>query len=124
MKNVLPKEKARTTGKRNFFLCSYILGKLNEKTRDRIGSWSNWQEIYRVFSVTLDYGKIGRDYGMDTIQNGKKGAMTRSNVGDTLTILRKSLGKRAKIKRDTTVLSKDELFELLDTSVRSQLKKG
>ncbi len=115
--NILPKEKARTTGKRNFFLCCYKLGKLNKKTRNRIGSWSNWQEVYLVFSgnprLWEDWERL-----LEWIlsRTEKKGAMTKSNIRDILTILRKSIGKRAKIKRDTTVLTIDELYKLLDAN--------
>lgn len=111
----LPASEARAVGKRNFFLNSYHLGKLSEDTLEKIGAWSNWQDIYMVFAANPKLWEDWERLLKWILEESEKGGKVhRGKLRKTLKVLRKNVGKRAKPQRDTTVLTDSELYELLD----------
>lgn len=117
----MPVSEERTVGKRNFFLNSYRLGQLSQDTLEKMGTWSNWQDIYMVFAANP---KLWEDWerllGWILKRSDKNGKIDRSKLREALRILRKAVGKRAKVKRDTTVLTNSELYELLDAKAKEK----
>jgi hypothetical protein len=111
----MPASEARTVGKRNFFLNSYRLGQLSKDTLKKMGTWSNWEGIYMVFAGNP---KLWEDWerllSWILKRSSKDGKIDRRKLRGTLKVVRKTVGKRAKVKRDTTVLTDAELYELLD----------
>ncbi len=111
----MPTSEERTVGKRNFFLNCYRLGQLSDQTVERMGNWSNWEAIYMVFAgnpkLWADWERI-LDWTLK--KSEKDGRVDRGELRETLKTLRKVLGKKGPIKRDTTVLTDSELQRLLD----------
>lgn len=111
----MPLSEERTIGKRNFFLNSYRLGQLSYDTIEKMGTWSNWQDIYMVFVANQ---KLWDDWerllGWILKRSEKNGKIDRSKLREALKVVRKAVGERTKIKRDTTVLTDSELREFLD----------
>ena len=114
----IPTDEARIAGKRNFFLNSYRLGQLSLDTLNQIGTWSNWNDIYMVFASNP---KLWDDWerllNWILMKSKKTNKIERSTLRETLKIFRKILGKRTKVKRDTTVLTDSELLELLESKI-------
>lgn len=115
----LPRSQARTVGKRNFFLMCYRLAQLSEETAFTIGSWSNWESIYMVF--------VGNPQSWKDWERILKWILTKSEFGgrigldklrQTLKPVRRIIGKKSKVKRDTTVLTEKELHVLLDSAAK------
>lgn len=110
----MPASEERSVGKRNFFLNSYRLGQLSQDTLEKMGTWSNWQDVYMVFAgnprLWEDWKRV-----LDWIlkRSDKNGKINRTKLREALKVVRKAVGKRAKVKRDTTVLTDSELNELL-----------
>jgi hypothetical protein len=115
----MPASEDRTVGKRNFFLNSYRLGQLSQDTLEKMGTWSNWEDIYMVFVANP---KLWEDWerllGWTLERSEKNGKMDRSKLREALKVVRKAVGKRTKVKRDTTVLTTSELYELLDAKAK------
>lgn len=115
----MPASEGRTVGKRNFFLNSYRLGQLSQDTLQKMGTWSNWEDIYMVFAANP---KLWEDWervlSWILKRSDKNGKIDRSKLRKTLRVLRKAVGKRAKVKRDTTVLTDSELYEFLDAETK------
>lgn len=113
----MPTNINRITGKRNFFLNSYMLGKMDESSLAKIGVWSNWDAIYMIFAANPylweDWRRILRWILKKSLKEGK---LNRELLRLNLKVIRRSLGKRAKIKMDPTVLSDSELENYLDKS--------
>lgn len=111
----MPASEERSAGKRNFFLNCYRLGQISQDTLKKMGTWSNWQDIYMVFVANP---KLWEDWErlLDWIlkRSNRNGKIDRGKLRETLKIVRKVLGKRAKVKRDTRILTCHELFELLN----------
>jgi hypothetical protein len=115
----LPKSEERTVGKRNFFLMCYRLGLLSEKAVERMGNWSNWEDIYMVFAGNPQLWKDWERLLSWILRNSENnGKIEREKLRRTLRFFRKLMGKRSKIKRDTTVLTDDELSALLDSATK------
>jgi len=116
----MPSSEERTVGKRNFFLNSYRLGQLSQETLEKMGTWSNWQDVYMVFAGNP---KLWEDWerilSWILKMSDKNGKIDRIKLREALKVVRKAVGKRAKVKRDTTVLTETELYELLDVKVKS-----
>jgi len=115
----MPASEQRTVGKRNFFLNCYRLGQLSDDTVEKMGNWSNWEDIYMVFAANP---KLWEDWerllGWILKRAEKNGKIDRGKLRETLKTLRKVVGERTKVKRDTTVLTDSELYELLDTKAK------
>jgi len=116
----LPNSEERTVGKRNFFLTCYRLGQLNEKTVEKMGNWSNWGDIYMVFAgnpqLWKDWERLVEWISAKSEENGK---IDRNKLRQTLKVVRKALGKKPKIKRDTTVLTDNELYLFLNSATKN-----
>ena len=114
----IPNSEERAVGKRNFFLNSYRLGKLSKVIIEKMGTWSNWQDIYMVFAANP---KLWEDWerllSWILKMSEKGGKIDRGKLRKALKVLRKTVGKRAKPQRDTTVLRDFELQELLNDKV-------
>jgi len=112
----IPTSEERTVGKRNFFLNCYRLGQLSDDIVEKMGNWSNWEDIYMVFAANP---KLWEDWerllGWILKSAEENGKIDRGRLREALKILRKALGRRAKLKRDTTVLIDSELEKLLDS---------
>ena len=115
----MPASEERTVGKRNFFLNSYRLGQLSQDTLEKMGTWSNWEDIYMVFAANQ---KLWEDWerllSWILKSSEKSGKIDRSKLREALKVLRKAVGKKAKVKRDTTVLTNSELYKLLDIQAK------
>lgn len=111
----MPTSEDRAIGKRNFFLNCYRLGRLSEKNIEEMGTWSNWQDIYMVFVANP---KLWNDWARLTEwilqRSQKEGKVDRGKLREALKIVRKTVGKKAKPQRDTTVLKDFELYSLLN----------
>jgi hypothetical protein len=116
----MPKSEERTVGKRNFFLMCYRLGQLSDHTVERLNTWTNWEDIYMAFAGSPHLWKDWeRLLDWILIKSEENGRIDRNILRQTLRILRKTLGKKSKVKRDTTVLSDAELLKLLDAATKS-----
>lgn len=116
----LPSSLERTVGKRNFFLMCYRLGQLPEETVEKMGNWSNWGDIYMVFAGNPQLWKDWeRLLDWVLIKSEDNGRIDRARLRQTLRILRKVLGKKSEVKRDTTVLTDNELYKLLDSTANN-----
>lgn len=117
----MPASEERTVGKRNFFLNSYRLGQLSRDTLEKMGTWSNWQDIYMVFAANP---KLWEDWerllGWILKRSDKNAKIDRSKLREALKVVRKAVGKKVKLKRDTTVLTGSELYELLDVKAEEK----
>ena len=117
----MPASEERTVGKRNFFLNSYRLGQLSQDTIEKMGTWSNWEGIYMVFAANP---KLWEDWerllGWILKRSDKNGKIDRSKLREALKVARKAVGKKVKLKRDTTVLTDSELYELLDVKAEEK----
>lgn len=115
----MPTSEERTVGKRNFFLNSYRLGQLSENVVEKMGTWSNWEDIYMVFAANPrlwdDWERLLGWILKNSEQNGR---IDRSKLREMLKIFRKVIGKKARMKRNTTVLTAPELYELLDSKAK------
>ena len=115
----IPASEQRTVGKRNFFLNCYRLGQLSQDTIEKLGTWSNWEDIYMVFAANP---KLWEDWerllGWTLKRSEKNGRINRRKLRESLKVLRNAVGKRAKVKRNTTVLTDSELYELLNTRTK------
>jgi hypothetical protein len=60
----------------------------------------------------------GRILNWILIKSENHGRTERNMLRQTLRTLRKTLGKKPKVKRDTTVLSDAELLKLLDSATK------
>lgn len=111
----MPKSEERAIGKRNFFLNCYRLGKISDDTVEKMGTWSNWEAIYMVFAANP---KLWQDWErllnwiLKRSQN--EGRVDRNWLRDALKVLRRVAGKKAKPRRDTSVLTDPELYNLLN----------
>lgn len=118
----IPTSEGRTVGKRNFFLNCYRLGQLSDDVVDKMGNWSNWEAIYMVFAANPrlweDWGRLLGWILKNSEENGK---VDRTKLRETLKIFRKVIGKKAGMKRNTTVLTASELHELLDSNADKAL---
>lgn len=116
----LPRSEARTVGKRNFFLMCYRLGQLSEKTVAKMGNWSNWGDIYMVFVGNPQSWKDWeRVLNWILIKSEYNDKIDRAKLRQTLKIVRKIIGRKSKVRRDTTVLDENELYRLLDSVAKS-----
>lgn len=117
----IPKSEERSVGKRNFFLMCYWLGQVSEYTVEKLGTWTNYEDIYMAFAgsphLWKDWGRL-----LDWIltKSEENGRIDRDKLRQTLRAFRKVLGKKPKMKRDTTVLSDAELTKLLDSATRTR----
>lgn len=115
----MPASEERTVGKRNFFLNSYRLGQLSQDTLEKMGTWSNWEDIYMVFVAN---SKLWKDWerllSWILKRADKNGNIDRSKLREALKAVRRAVGERAKVKRDTTVLTDSELYGLLDAKAK------
>jgi len=112
----IPKSEERAVGKRNFFLMCYHLGQLTEDTVEKLGTWTNYEDIYMVFAGSPYLWKdLRRLLNWILGKSEEDGRIDRAKLRQTLKGFRKVLGKKPKIKRDTTVLSDVELTRLLDS---------
>lgn len=115
----IPKSEDRAVGKRNFFLNCYRLGKLSRDTVEEMGTWSNWGDIYMVFAANP---KLWEDWKrlLKWIleRSQKEGKVDRQKLREALKVLRKTIGKKAKPPRDTTVLAETELHNLLNAKAK------
>ena len=111
----MPKSEERTVGKRNFFLMCYRLGQLSEHTVEKMGTWTNWEDIYMAFAGSPHLWKDWKRL-LDWIltKSEENGRIDRDKLRKTLRILRKAMGKKSKVKRDTTVLTDSELSKFLE----------
>jgi hypothetical protein len=115
----LPSSQERTMGKRNFFLMCFRLGQLPEDVAERIGSWSNWNDIYMSFvGNPLSWKDWERILGWILRRSDKNGFVDREKLRQTLIAMRGMMGRKSKVKRDTTVLSESELYRLLDSAMK------
>lgn len=114
----MPKSEERTVGKRNFFLMCYRLGQLSDETVKKMGTWTNYEDIYMVFAgspyLWKDWGRLLKWILTKSEENGR---IDRNMLRKTLKALRKVLGKKPRVKRDTTVLSDAELLRLLESAM-------
>lgn len=116
----LPNSQARTVGKRNFFLMCYRLGQLSEETIAKMGNWSNWEAIYMVFVGNPQSWKDWeRILDWILIKSECNGEIDRGKLRQTLKTVRKIIGRKSKVRRDTTVLDKNELYRLLNSVAKS-----
>jgi hypothetical protein len=110
----MPVSEERCVGKRNFFLNTYRLGQLSQDTLARMGTWSNWEDVYMVFAgnprLWDDWERI---LNWILKRSDKNGKIDRTKLREALKVVRKAVGRRAKVKRDTTILTDRELNELL-----------
>ena len=114
----IPKSEERSVGKRNFFLMCYRLGQLAEITVEKLGTWTNYEDIYMAFAGSPHLWKDwGRLLNWILAKSEENGRIDRNKLRQTLRAFRKVLGKKSKMKRDTTVLSEAELTRLLDSSL-------
>ena len=111
-RETIPTDKERASGKRNHFYRCYLLGKIDWE-RIRHLKWANWNDIYMSFSPNMwnDAERLLK-WILERASTNK--ALTRSRLRFVLKALRKALGERAKVQKDTTVLSTAELYYLLD----------
>ena len=96
----------------------YRLGQLSEDAVERMGTWTNWEDIYMVFAASPhlwdDWSRLLDWIIANSEENGR---IDRNRLRKTLKAFRSTLGKRPRVKRDTTVLSDAELKRLLEFSV-------
>lgn len=117
----LPSSQERTVGKRNFFLMCYRLGQLSDKTVEKMGNWSNWGDIYMAF---VGNPQLWKDWerllGWILAKSEDNGRIDRGKLRQALRTMRKIIGKKSRVKRDTTVLNDTELYELLDSGAKNK----
>jgi hypothetical protein len=116
----MPKSQERSSGKRNFFLMCFRLGQLSDKTIEKMGTWTNYEDIYMAFAgsphLWKDWERLLNWILTNSEENGK---INRDRLRRTLRALRKVLGKKPRVKRDTTVLSDAELLRLLESAIHT-----
>lgn len=115
----IPTSEQRTVGKRNFFLNCYRLGQLSDDIIEKLGNWSNWEDIYMVFAANPrlweDWERLIGWILKNSEENRK---VDRGKLRETLKVFRKVIGKKAKMRRNTTVLTTSELYKLLDSNAK------
>ena len=106
-KRDLPTDKERLTGDRNLFYVSYQLAKFPWELVKNI-PWGNWTDIHAAFHPIkwIDRERLLLWVLNKSEENNK---INRKKLRRALMALRAVVGKR-----DTTVLSKEELYKLLD----------
>jgi hypothetical protein len=121
----MPKSEERSIGKRNFFLMCFRLGQLPDKTVERLGTWTNYEDIYMAFAgspyLWNDWERLLSWILTKSEANGK---ISRNLLRKTLRAMRKVLGRRPRVKRDTTVLSDAELLKFLNFAVDSLMQSA
>lgn len=108
----IPTDKERVFGKRNHFYRCYLLGKIPWNQIKDI-AWANWDDIYMSLSPYMWKDSERLLEWVMTRASTKKG-VTRSRLRKVLKALRRVIGQKGKVEMDTTVLSKKELYKLLD----------
>lgn len=118
----VPTDKQRVVGRRNHFYVCYLLGKMPWNQVKNL-TWANWNDIYMAFS--LDMWKDGSRLLKWVIDKSSIGGkITRRRLRLALKGLRRAVGQRAKIPKDTTVLSNGELTELLNRTFEMLVRSG
>jgi len=113
----IPTDEQRASGNRNHFYVAYLMAKLAWNKVEDIG-WSNWTDICGSF--TKDMWQDGDRLLEWVINRGsKEGIISRDRLRKTLKALRRFAGEKAKTARDTSVLSKNDLFKRLDQELKS-----
>jgi hypothetical protein len=116
----MPKTDERSIGKRNFFLMCYRLGQLSNETVEKLGTWTNYEDVYMVFAASPHLWKDwARLLNWIISKSEEEGKINREMLRKTLKAFRKILGKKSRFKRETTVLSDAELTMLLNSAVNS-----
>ena len=95
----MPKSEERTIGKRNFFLMCYRLGQLSDEPVEKLGTWTNYEDIYMVFAASPH---LWKDWGwlLNWIisKSEEQGKINRDMLRKTLKAFRKILGKKPHFK--------------------------
>lgn len=111
----LPTDKERLIGDRNHFYVCYQLAKFPWGLVKNI-PWGNWQDTHAAFHPT---GWKDRERLLSWVLSKSEKAHNRKKLRKALMALRAVVGKTAEVERDTTVLSKEELYKLLDQKLNS-----
>lgn len=112
----IPTDEERATGWRNHFYVSYRLAKLPWALVQNI-PWGNWTDINAAFSPEMwEDGRRLLEWVVSRASTEK--GINRKKLRKALKALRGVAGQRAKVARDTTVLSKEELYKLLDQKLK------
>ena len=110
----LPTEKERAEGARNHYLMCYRLAKFDSlEAIEKSGiTWREFNDIYMSFGPAQwkDRKRLLEWIGLKT-KNGKE--KTRA----ALQAIRRVSGMKSVHKTDTTILSKEELFKILDAEM-------
>jgi hypothetical protein len=111
----LPRDRERLEGRRNHFYMCYILGKFDLEKAIQF-TWSEWNDIFMSFSPEMwrDGERLLEWLISRSRENGK---VSREKLRKALKALRSVCGERATKPVLTQVLSKEELYKLLDKSL-------
>lgn len=112
----IPTDKGRFEGDRNYFYMAYQLAKFPwEQIKDI--PWGNWTDIHAALDAIR---WKDRERLLPWILKNSEDASNREKLRKkALKALRAIVGQTAKIERDTTVLSKEELYNLLNQKLNS-----
>lgn len=110
-----PTDKERLEGDRNHFYVCYKLAKYSWELVKDI-PWGNWQDIHAAFSPTKG---VDRKRLLSWVLSKSEKANNREKLRKALKTFRAVVGQTAEIERDTTVLSKEELYKLLDQKLNT-----
>lgn len=106
----LPTDKERLFGDRNHFYVAYQLAKFPWKLVKNV-PWGNWTDINAAFSP-INWRDRERLLSWVLEKSQKKNIINREKLREALMALRAVIGKR-----DTLVLSNEELYKLLDENL-------
>jgi len=115
-KRTMPTDKERAIGKRNHFYVCYLLGKMEWEKIKHL-TWANWNEIYMSFTPKM-WNDADRLLEWIMARASTSKGLPRNRLRVVLKALRRAIGERSKISRDTTLLSTNELYKLLDEELK------
>ena len=111
----VPTDRERSVGWRNHFLMCYLLGRMPWNKIKNL-TWSNWREIHEAFSPEM-WKDEERLLGWLIDKSSVQGKMPRRKFRLVLKALRRAVGQRARVQKDTTVLSDEELAKMLNETL-------
>lgn len=113
----IPKTRIRAEGKRNHFYICYRLAKLPWEQVKNF-TWRMWNDIYMSFSDEMwrDGPRLLKWILSTSVS--KSGKVDNTKERWALIAVRRTLGPNIPIRKDSTVLSQEELFGILDNKLR------
>ena len=111
----VPTDKQRVEGSRNHFYICYLLGKMKWDDIKK-WKWAHWNDMYMALSSLRKrmWKDDERLFEWVITRACRKGPIRRKELRTVLRALRRAIGRKADMEMDTTVLSKEELYSILD----------